>query len=103
MRRVFWLQTPTVFCVGGGTISQLFSVHGVNDIRQMEVHTTEPLVPVPNAFEGEMCIENLKRRKSPGIDEIPAELLKAGGRTIRFEIHKLTSSIWYKEELPEEW
>jgi len=30
-------------------------------------------------------------------------LIKAGGRTIRYEIHKLIISIWNKEELPEEW
>ena len=40
---------------------------------------------------------------SPGTDQIPAELSKAGGRTIRHEIHKLIVSIWNKEELPEEW
>ena len=41
--------------------------------------------------------------KSPGIDQIPAELIKAGGKTIRCEIHKLIISIWNKKELPEEW
>jgi hypothetical protein len=30
-------------------------------------------------------------------------LIKAGGRIIRSEIHKLIISIWNKEELPEEW
>ena len=34
---------------------------------------------------------------------IPAELLKAGRRTIRSEIHNLINSIWNKEELPEKW
>jgi hypothetical protein len=33
----------------------------------------------------------------------PAELIKAGGRIIRSEIHKLIISIWNKEELFEEW
>jgi len=41
--------------------------------------------------------------KSPGIDQIPAELIKAGGRIIYLEIHKLIISIWKKEKLPEEW
>jgi hypothetical protein len=50
-----------------------------------------------------MAIEKLKRHKSPGIDQIPAELIKAGGRIIRSEILKLIISIWNKEELPEEW
>ena len=30
-------------------------------------------------------------------------MIKAGGRTIRYEIHKLIISVWNKEELPEEW
>jgi hypothetical protein len=50
-----------------------------------------------------MAIEKLKRPRSQGIDQIPAEMIKAGGRTIRFEIHKLIICIWNKEELPEEW
>ena len=41
--------------------------------------------------------------KSPAIDQIPAELIKAGGRTIRYEVHKLIISLCNKEDLPEEW
>jgi len=59
-------------------------------------------VPEPSAFEVELAIEKLKSHKSPGIDQIPAELIKARGRTIRCAIHKLIISIWNKEELPEE-
>jgi len=29
-------------------------------------------------------------------------MMKAGGRTIPYEIHKLIIAIWNKEELPEE-
>jgi len=47
-----------------------------------------------------MAIAKLKQHKSPGIDQIPVELIKAGGRTIRSGIHKLINSIWRKEELP---
>jgi hypothetical protein len=60
-------------------------------------------VPEPSAFEVEMAIEKLKRYKSPGIDQNPAELIKAGGSKICSEIHKLINSIWSKEELPEQW
>jgi hypothetical protein len=63
--------------------------HGVDDVRQAEVHTAEPLVPEPSAFEVEVAVEKLKRHKSPGTDRIPAELIKAGGRTIQGAIHKL--------------
>jgi len=104
MRRVICLQTPTVFWLGGGTIiSQLLNVHGVNDVRQTEIQSAGPLVPEPSALEVETAIEKLKRHKSPGTDQIPAELIKARGRIICSEIHKLTNSIWNKEELSEEW
>ena len=57
--------------------SQLFNVHAINDVRQTEIHTVEPLAPKLSAFEVEMAIEKLKRQKSPGFDQIPAELIKA--------------------------
>jgi hypothetical protein len=79
------------------------NVHRVNDVRQTEIHTAKPLVPEPSDSEVEMAIEKLKRHKSPGIVQIPAELIKAGGRTIRSKIHKLINSIWNKEELLEQW
>jgi hypothetical protein len=59
-------------------------------------------VSEPSAFEFEMAVEKLKSYKSIGIDQIPAELIKAGGRTIRSKIHKLIISIWNKEQLPKE-
>jgi len=83
--------------------SQLLNVYEVNDVRQAEIHTAEPLVPEPSVAEVELAIERLKNYKSPGIDQIPAELIKAGGRTICCEIHKLIISISNKEELPDEW
>jgi hypothetical protein len=83
--------------------SQLLNVHGDNDVKQSEIHTAEPLVLEPSAFQVEMAIGKLKRYKSPGIDQIPAELIKAGGSRICSEIHKLINSIWNKEELPDQW
>jgi len=58
--------------------SQLFNVHGVKDIRQVEIHTAEPLVPEPSPAEVELAIDKLKSHKSPGINQIPAELIKEG-------------------------
>jgi len=69
--------------------SQLFNVHGVKDVGRAEMHTAEPLVPEPSASEVELAIDKLKSHKSPGVDQILAELIKAGGRTICLEIHKL--------------
>jgi hypothetical protein len=68
---------------------QLLNVHRVNDVRQTEIHTVEPLVPEPSSSEVEIAIEKLKRYKSPGINQIPEELVEAGGNTISSKIHKL--------------
>jgi len=51
------------------------NVHEDNDVRQAEIRTVEPLVPEPSAFEVELAIGMLKNYKSPGIDQIPAELI----------------------------
>jgi len=67
------------------------------------MHIAEPLGPEPSTFEFEIDVEKLQRHESPGTDQIPTELIKAGGRKIRNEIHKLINSVWNKEELPEEW
>jgi hypothetical protein len=58
---------------------RLLNVHRVNvvnDVRQTKIHTAEPLVPEPSSFEVEIATEKLKRYKSPGIDQIQAELIK---------------------------
>jgi len=43
------------------------NAHGFNDVRQTETHTTE------------MTIEKLQGHRSPGIDQIVAELIKERG------------------------
>jgi hypothetical protein len=50
-----------------------------------------------------MALEKLKRHKSTNIDQILTELINAVGKTIHFEIRNLISSVWNKEELPEQW
>jgi hypothetical protein len=37
---------------------QLLIVHGISDVRQIEMHTAEPSVPEPSSFEVEISIEN---------------------------------------------
>ena len=53
---------------------RLLNVRGVNAVRQTEIRTAESLVPKPSACEVELAIEKLKSHKSPGTDQIPAEL-----------------------------
>jgi hypothetical protein len=53
--------------------------------------------------QAEDAIGKLKRYKSPGFNQIPAELIQAGGETLLSEIHKLSKLIWNTEELSHQW
>jgi hypothetical protein len=48
------------------------------------MQTAEPVVPEPSAFEAEMSIKKLKRHKSPGTDQNPAEFIKERGQDTSF-------------------
>jgi hypothetical protein len=82
---------------------QLLHVHGAGGIRQTEMHIADPFVPETSASEVEVAIGKLKRYISQGVDQIPAELIQAGGETLLSEIHKLIKLIWNEEELPQQW
>jgi hypothetical protein len=57
--------------------SQLLNVHNVSDVRQIEVHTAEPLVSGSSHLEVEIATAKLKTFKSIGSDQIPAEIILA--------------------------
>jgi hypothetical protein len=59
--------------------SPLLNVHSVSDVRQIQIHETEPSVPVPISFKVEIAIAKLKEYKSPVRDQIPEEIIQAGG------------------------
>jgi hypothetical protein len=40
---------------------------------------------------------------TPPSYQTPAEVIQAVGETLRSEIYKLITSIWNKEELPDQW
>jgi hypothetical protein len=67
------------------------------------MHTAEPFChsPVPQGVEA--ATGKLKRYKSPGVDQIPEELVKAGGETPGSESHKFIKLIGDNDELPLQW
>jgi hypothetical protein len=74
-------------------LPQLLNVNNVIDVRQIEVHTAESLVPGPSCLEVEISTAKLKKYKSPGHDQIPVELIQAGGKMLLSAIYKLTNSV----------
>jgi hypothetical protein len=68
----------------------------------MDIKMAETLVPEPSLVEVEIAIGKLKSYKSLGTDNISAELMKAGGKTLYSETQRLICCIWNKEELPQQ-
>jgi hypothetical protein len=58
----------------------------------MDIHTAEPLEPEHSLVEVKIVIGKLKRYKSPGTDQIPAELIRAGISTAVEGIYYCTNS-----------
>jgi hypothetical protein len=79
--------------------SQLFSVHGVDDVRNTH---SRAISAWAECFEVEIATEKLKKTLITRYWPNPCRLIKAGGSTIRYEIHKLNNSIVNKKEMPEE-
>jgi hypothetical protein len=42
---------------------QFLNVHRASDVRRIEIHTAEPLIPDPSPFEFEIAISKVKRYK----------------------------------------
>jgi len=100
MRIVISFKTLKVLWVFGGTISLSCSMYmGLVMLGRQNYTQQITRVPEPSESEFELTFGKLKRHKSPGFDQLPAELFKAGDRTIHYEIHILINSIWNKEEL----
>jgi hypothetical protein len=59
---------------------QLLNVHRAGGVRQTEMHIAEPFVPELSASEFGAALLKLKRYKSRRVDQIPAELIQAGGK-----------------------
>ena len=53
--------------------------------------------------EVEQAIKKLRNNKSPGNDNITAEMIKQGGEPLVKEIHRLCNMAWEQGRAPEEW
>lgn len=76
------------------------SVIELSGLRQIRVHTAEPLVREASALVVEMAVETEKRCKSPFIYNIPVRFLQSGCNTVFSKFHKHVYSVWNKVKLP---
>ncbi|KAJ4435551.1 hypothetical protein ANN_18167 [Periplaneta americana] len=74
---------------------------------QVDFHQDSLQISIPYLYmlfsEVKIAIENLKEYKSPGIDQIPAELIQKGTSALSSEIYKLVLPILEKEIVPGQW
>ncbi|KAL4100839.1 hypothetical protein QTP88_020868 [Uroleucon formosanum] len=69
----------------------------------MQYSTAEPYIKTPTKLEIYNIIKKLKNNKSPGENNVVAELLKNGGNAIKDEIWKMIKEIWETEVMPGDW
>ena len=54
-------------------------------------------------MEAEIAVASLKTGKSGGVDNIPAELVQAGGEIMIYVLTGICDRIWRTEEWPIPW
>jgi sorting nexin-29 len=83
----------------------MFNISEATDIQNIIREDKKNLSQIPPSSYNEICfiINKLKLNKVAGSDNIPPELLKRGGRTLRQKLHKLILMIWNNEQLPQQW
>jgi hypothetical protein len=64
---------------------ELTTMHDHNDTNEEE--------SLPTTEEVETAVQKLKRHKVPGMDNIPAELFKYGGKEIIIHLHTIIKGI----------
>ena len=75
------------------------------DDNMSEVFVEDSYNDEPNVLESEVrdALRHLANGKSPGCDEIPTELLKAGGEDVIKALTRLCNCIWKTKEWPKDW
>ena len=74
-----------------------------NQRPQHVSQSAEPLIATPSYEEVAEAIQKLKPNKSPGEDNIPAELIKSAGADLWHRLHRIITRVWDEEKVPDEW
>lgn len=65
---------------------------------QSPMNDSEPAIE-----EVKVATRSLKSGKTPGVDQVTAEAIKAGGDILLYRLHSLVRKIWRTEQVPTTW
>ncbi|CAF1528302.1 unnamed protein product, partial [Adineta steineri] len=90
---------------------ELLNVHSIIDpliIQQIPIPSIPTIEQVrqdipPSLSEVVGAIKQMKNRKAPGVDNISADVLKAGGVPMAKWVHEIVCDVWNEEVMIEEW
>lgn len=72
--------------------------------HQQSIALTPSMINLePMIEEVELAVDSLKNGKAPGLDQIAAEAIKAGGDVLRHRIHLFIQLIWRLDKIPSRW
>ena len=78
-----------------------------NPVMEMEIELPDEIEEIdtsePSRDEVRKAIGNLKNGKAPGIDNIPAELLKADIDYATTKVKEIIDIVWRDEKIPRKW
>ena len=74
-----------------------------NPAEQATFYGPELEIEAPTRMDVKNAIKRLRNNKSPGIDNIPAEIWKYGGDILTDKMHDLITIIWREEITPDRW
>jgi hypothetical protein len=57
--------------------SQLFNIHRISNVIQIEIHRTDPIVPDHSTLDVEIPIAKLEKFKLKDSEQIPAEFIQS--------------------------
>lgn len=87
--------------------SALLNQHSTTDQTILDELPEHPpindLSEPPTFMEVRAAVRALKNNKSPGADNIPAELLKEGGYLCTRALHQCILGAWEDESIPQQW
>ena len=79
-----------------------YESYGDNTVLDCIQPPEEDLQPILRK-EVEIAVASLKKGKSAGVDNIPAELVQAGGETMKDVLMEICNRIWRTGERPSPW